>query len=440
MAVPTQEMKKQTTDSTPDTLIPRRWHTVVRVIWLVLAFLLIAISVAGIPAYFNELRVACLGEACHVLALSPQETGVLRDFGLSLEFYAGYNVIVLEIVLVGTMALLAGLIFWRKSDDWMAVMVSVTLLLFGFNFLSEADSSLVRLYPGLHPAHNILTSLATVTLVLLFYLFPNGRFVPGWTRFAAIILAGTALIDPVLKAGGSRTPSGQISILLVIVLLGCLVVGAFAQIYRYRRVSTPSQRQQTKWVVFGLTSLIIPTFVWFLLVELFPPFEPGPARLTFNTIGFGILVPVILAFPVSVVFSILRYRLWDIDIVINRVLVYGLLSGTLALVYFGSVVLLESLFRVFTGQGSQLTIVASTLAIAALFSPLRRRIQDIIDHRFYRRKYDAEQVLAQFVATTVRDEVDLDNLAESLLTVVKETMLPAHVSLWLAEPQRRAST
>jgi hypothetical protein len=337
------------------------------------------------------------------------------------------------------MALLAGLIFWRKSDDWMAVMVSVTLLLFGFNFLSEADSSLVRLYPGLRPAHDILTSLATVTLVLLFYLFPNGRFVPGWTRFVSIILAGTALIDPILKAGGSRTPSGQISILLVIVLLGCLVVGAFAQIYRYRRVSTPSQRQQTKWVVFGLTSLIIPTFVWFLLVELFPPFEPGPARLTFNTIGFGILVPVILAFPVSVVFSILRYRLWDIDIVINRVLVYGLLSGTLALVYFGSVVLLESLFRVFTGQGSQLTIVASTLAIAALFSPLRRRIQDIIDHRFYRRKYDAEQVLAQFVATTVRDEVDLDNLAESLLTVVKETMLPAHVSLWLAEPQRHPS-
>jgi hypothetical protein len=225
---------------------------------------------------------------------------------------------------------------------------------------------------------------------------------------------------------------------LVIVLLGCLVVGVFAQIYRYRRVSTPLQRQQTKWVVFGLTSLIIPNFVWFLLVELFP-FQSGLPRLAFNTIGFSILVPVILAFPVSVVFSILRYRLWDIDIIINRALVYGLLTGTLALVYFGSVVLLQSLFRFFTGQGSQLTVVASTLAIAALFNPLRRGIQDIIDHRFYRRKYDAEQVLAQFVATTVRDEVDLDNLAESLLTVVEETMLPAHVSLWLAEPQRHPS-
>jgi hypothetical protein len=173
-------------------------------------------------------------------------------------------------------------------------------------------------------------------------------------------------------------------------------------------------------------------------VELFP-FQSGLPRLAFNTIGFSILVPVILAFPVSVVFSILRYRLWDIDIIINRALVYGLLTGTLALVYFGSVVLLQSLFRFFTGQGSQLTVVASTLAIAALFNPLRRGIQDIIDHRFYRRKYDAEQVLAQFVATTVRDEVDLDNLAESLLTVVEETMLPAHVSLWLAEPQRHPS-
>jgi hypothetical protein len=135
----------------------------------------------------------------------------------------------------------------------------------------------------------------------------------------------------------------------------------------------------------------------------------------------------------------LRYRLWDIDIVINRALVYSLLTGTLALVYFGSVVLLQALLRVFTGQGSPLTIVASTLAIAALFNPLKRRIQDTIDRRFYRRKYYAEQVLAQ-IAATVRAEVDLDHLADSVLRLLEVAIQPEHGSLWLAEPGRPTKT
>jgi hypothetical protein len=192
-------------------------------------------------------------------------------------------------------------------------------------------------------------------------------------------------------------------------------------------------------VVFGLTSLIISVFIWIPLVEVFP-LQPGLARLTFNTIGFGLLViPMILVFPVSVFFSILRYRLWDIDTLINRALVYALLTGSLALVYFGSVVLLQSIFQAFTGQRSPFVVVASTLAIAALFKPLQRRIQDMIDRRFYRRKYDAEQVLARFSAT-VRDEVDLDNLTGSLLAVAEETMQPEQTSLWLAEPQRQTQT
>lgn len=422
------------TEPTPNTRIPRRWRPVISAIWFAIAFVLIGIYLAGIPAYFNELRVACSGEACSVLALSPQEVNLLQDISLSLDFYAGYIVVMFEIITVGTMALLAVLIFWRKSDDWMGVMVSFILLL-TLNGLSNADNALINLHPGLRTPHDILNSLAVLPIVLLFYLFPNGRFVPGWTRFVAIILTGAAMLDPILKASGSQVSSGEISILLAVMFLGCLAVGVFAQIYRYRRVSNSVQKQQTKWVVFGITSLIISVFIWIPLVELFP-LDPGLTRLIFNTIGSGFLVvPLILAFPISVVFSIFRYRLWDIDIVINRALVYGLLTGILVLLYFGSVVMLQSLIRLFTGQGSQLSVVASTLIIAALFNPLRRRIQDIIDRRFYRRKYHAEQVLAQF-SVSVRDEVDLDSLTGSLLTLLEDTIQSEHVSLWLAESKQ----
>ncbi len=139
---------------------------------------------------------------------------------------------------------------------------------------------------------------------------------------------------------------------------------------------------------------------------------------------------MIFSLPLALSVAILRYRLWDIDLIIRRTLIYSALTGTLALVYFGSVLVLQNIFRTFTGDDNQVALVLSTLAIAALFYPLRQRIQDFIDRRFYRSKYDAEKAIGEFAALT-RDQVEIEKLRRALAVVVEQTLQPEYVSIWI---------
>jgi hypothetical protein len=206
----------------------------------------------------------------------------------------------------------------------------------------------------------------------------------------------------------------------------CLVMAIFILIQQYRASHGPT-RQKIRWLVFVLLFISgSALLLWFLPALLF-----GYTILTAQTLGL-----LLLPFPLGLAVAILRDRLFDIDIIIRRTLVYATLTGTLAVIYFGSVVLLQTLLRTLTGEASQLAIVASTLAIAALFTPLRQRIQEGINRRFYRRKYDAEHVLAAFGATA-RTETDLNRLCEALATVIQETVQPASLRLWLKPEQRR---
>jgi hypothetical protein len=212
--------------------------------------------------------------------------------------------------------------------------------------------------------------------------------------------------------------------------LGVMTPGLFVQIYRYRFVSTPTQRQQTKWVVLGVMVGLLVAFGGYLSVLLFSSHPGG--------LYFLILRPtatlILLFAPFCFGIAILRYRLWDIDILINRTLIYGTLTAALLLIYIGSILLLQSLLRQFIGSlaQNQLATVGSTLLTVALCQPLRRGIQAIIDRRFYRRKYDAAKIVAAF-SSTLRDEVDLPTLSEHLVAVVQETMQPTSVSLWLCK-------
>jgi hypothetical protein len=265
-----------------------------------------------------------------------------------------------------------------------------------------------------------------VCVVLFFLLFPNGRFVPRWTRWLAVAFIAFDLSRTLFA--GLYSPSPALESVSYLVFLGIVVSLVSSQVYRYRRVSTPAQRQQTKWVVFGTTLAIAGSFV---KVPLDFSLLTGDTPFTLLVLKIVFALSFLLV-PLSISVAVLRSRLFDIDVLINRTLVYGVLTALLAAVYLGGVAATQAIFQTLAGQQKlpQLAIVASTLVIAALFNPLRRRIQSFIDRRFYRRKYDARKTLEAF-SSKLRDETDLEALNDDLVGIVRETMQPAHASLWL---------
>jgi hypothetical protein len=200
------------------------------------------------------------------------------------------------------------------------------------------------------------------------------------------------------------------------------VIGLAAAVSLFVRLHRAGfeERQQIKWFAYAASILIIGAHLTF----------PIPDMMWIRSVGFALYIGGIVGLPMAVGIAILRHHLFDIDHIINRTLVYGSLTALLAGIYFGGIILLQWLFVALSGGGSTLAVVASTLAIAALFNPLRSRIQSFINRRFYRRKYDAAKTLEAFSAK-LRDETDLDALSEDLVSAVRETMQPAHVSLWL---------
>src|SRR5712692_3856965 len=401
--------------------------------WIVGVVAVLVIFFATLPANFAYLHTVrangiILGYG-QLGQLAPEGLRRLQALGLSADFYAIY-ITASRVIFVMIWFVVGVFIFWRKSDERVALLASFALVAFPIGF--SGTITLAALPPAWWLPLQFMQFLGGMGFSIFLYTFPSGQFVPRWTPW---LLIGWAIEE----SGVTFLSTVPLNASLHSLIDGFLFIGLLAsivavQVYRYRRVFTLKQRQQTKWVVFGTTVGIV-GFVATLIVGVSFFAVDTQSRPLASLIGNTFLDLFLLFIPLSIGFAILRSRLWDIDIIINRTLVYGSLTALLALIYFGLIFALQSLFQGLFKQNNAVAIVVSTLVIAALFQPLRRRIQAIIDRRFYRRKYDAAKIVEEFSAT-LRNEVDLSQLSENLLAVVQETMQPTFVSLWLRKPQQ----
>jgi hypothetical protein len=401
------------------TRLSGRRLVVARAAWLLLFVSVLASFATGVPDFFASLsRVSAVNGA-----LTPGAAEALQRLGIGVDAFVLVAIVVTGAIVLVTLGL-ALVLVWRRGDDWMALLVSLFLIAYTFGNVNVSDAA-----PVFGSAFElILYVLQGAAFAVLFYggflLFPNGRFVPRWSWLLLV-----AFVVWILVANLTNLE----------ILGGWLVLGyplfygaALVNIvYRYRRAMTPVQQQQTKWVVAGFVASLLANQLFWLPSGLTP--LGNTLYLPISYLGYLV---VLLAVPITFFIAIQRYRLYDIDTILNRALVYGSLTAILALIYAGGVIGLQALVGTVAGTAghgdSPVVIVVTTLAIAALFRPLRTRLQAIVDRRFYRRKYDAAKTLSTFSAA-LRSQIDLAQLGEELLAAVEETMQPSHASLVLLD-------
>ncbi|MEW5869965.1 MAG: AAA family ATPase [Chloroflexota bacterium] len=410
---------------------------IVRVGWIVLAVISLGLFALSIPYHIIHLGSS----------MSISLRIALMQHNLPVSFYIAYEIILDSILVLG-FSLTAVAIFKHKSNDWMTIFVALALITFGVTITSiEGDSSplnSLRIYsPVWSLPITVLQIIGLGSILLVFYLFPTGNFVPRWTRPLAYLWGFWLLAWAFLSGSNadvvSLTPTAKFIMRMLVsdtstlgritqsvrvyslVVVLCLWFGSgiFAQIYRYLRASTPLQRRQTKWAVLGLTAAVT-IYFWARLV---PPYvavamnSSTYSHLQYELITLPISTLALLLIPISISISIQRFRLWDVDFLINRTLVYGILTAVIGLGYLIDVIALQFIFTKLTGNQSTIFITISTLVIFVLFQPLYRWIQGVVDRRFFRATVNFRQAFTGF-AREVRTIIDLDEL---LLTLVDRT-------------------
>jgi hypothetical protein len=411
MISPNQEDKPPTRN--------KRWLKAARYAWLILAGVTLIFVAAALPGY---------------LAGFPSD--VETSVQVSAELISATRIISSIASLAAALLSigLAVLLYFRRPQDSMALFISYYLLLYALVMTGMLEAFMSYWGYSQEIALNIQTVFATVPTVVLMCIFPTGRLVPAWTRWL-VVASGSVTLLILLRPDENWAAFSSPYTRIVGGVLGViLVLGIYAQVYRYRHASLLLEREQTKWVLVGLiiwmVYLAVSSVPWFIQQNL-PTDRPVPWWVPLASVSWWLSLIIV---PLSLSVAVLRYRLFDIDLIIRKTLVYGALTITLALVYLGGVVLLQSLFAAIGNQQSPAAIVISTLLIAALFNPLRVRVQNFINRRFYRSNYNAQQAVAEF-SIHARDETNLEVLNEHLVQVAGETMQPGFISLWLRFPE-----
>lgn len=394
------------------TQIPLKLFKPARLFWILGALTYIGLYITYLPVRWQK----------YDWLATPAWQNALGQFGITPSLATGY-VISMEMASVLASAIMASIMFWRKPNDKIVFLSSFTLVAFG---ISAGTTALVK-HAGINPVWGTLldaaSSLAFSLALLMLLTVPDGRFIPRWTKKLMIVWAVWMLVGLAFPAvsffmlrgdGATHIPNG----FLLFIVTQAIVFGAgvISQIYRYSKVSTPLQQQQTKWIVFSMTLVLIGYVSHEILGRFFPELsEPNVNGMLFLLVGSPLLynLPRILL-PIFIGMAILRYQLFEIDTLINRSLVYGTLTIIVGVIYLGSVSLLQIAFRTTSNQMSDPAIVLSTAFIAIIFQPLRRYLQDKIDQRFYREKINFRQAFQVFTRE-VRHYIELPELLKIIV-------------------------
>ncbi|MGZ3665411.1 MAG: hypothetical protein ACXVDA_13110 [Ktedonobacterales bacterium] len=402
---------------------------IVRAAWLIVAVLTSGLYLASTLSWLGEVRGPCPPGMCIHGQVPPAGVRALADLHLSVGFYGWYT-FGLSVLFAGGFAVIAVLLFWHRSRDPLALYISLTLLVFGtVSFNYRPITRLVASSPGWKLPVAILEYLGVAAVGVFGYVFPDGRFVPRWTVLGAVAFA-LWFLPAYLWPDSPFSMATWPGVALFATWAFFLGAAGATQIYRYRRVSTPTQRQQTKWVVFGIIAASVCYYAGQLVIFFLdePPLITPRSVLADLTGGMLIQIGFLLI-PICFGIAILRHRLFDIDLIIQRTLVYTLLAASLTLLYEGGVLVVEKVLLAFTGQVSFAAEVVAAFGVGALAERVYRRIERGIARVFNRPKYEAERQIAAF-SKQLRREWQVVPRSEEWEEAVEQRIERVWATMW----------
>jgi signal transduction histidine kinase len=400
---------------------------VIRAAWLVVAALTVSLFIAGLPVEFALLHDPCPTARCTTGQLPSAGLRALEDLGLSQDFFATYFV-AMDAVFATVWVAVAALIFWRRSDDRMGLFASLALLTFGTaTYTFTLETLTIR-----HPAWDIpvafLHFLGSASFGLFLYLFPDGRFVPRWTRWVALAWIAWQL-PPYFFPDWHLNPGSWYLWAQAVVWPIGLGTALYTQAYRYRRVSSATQRQQIKWVVFGIASALSVFICLNLALSVFAPAPTSPSTLATLLIAYLFVYATLLLIPLSISIAMLRHHLFDVDLVINRTLVYSALTTSVVVLY---VLVVGGLGAALQVQGSLIVSLIATGLAAVMFQPLRERLQRAVNRLMYGERDDPYAVLSR-LGSRLESTLAPHAVLPAVVVTVKEALRLPHVAVEVAK-------